>query len=214
MYFNIFLFRYYQMEKLFQQIPAFSDVKILSRQQVQNLWDDYGAIARFKIDDGNRTKSLIIKYIAPPDQSDDPVNHQRKIDSYEFEQNFYENYGNELEGHAKIPKFCGAITMKTQRLFVLEDLKPDYPKITAQAKGPYAKLTDKETSMMLDWLACFHARFLNSDCIDLPKIGTYWHLETRKIEFERMENGPLKLNAHAIYNKLVNSKFRTFGKVK
>jgi thiamine kinase-like enzyme len=61
----------------------------------------------------------------------------------------------------------------------------------------------------LSWLAHFHANFMNTRPEGLWLEGTYWHLETRPDEWEKMENTSLKNAASAVDQKLHNAKYQT-----
>lgn len=61
----------------------------------------------------------------------------------------------------------------------------------------------------LRWLASFHARFLDAKPPELWEQGTYWHLGTRREEWERMEPGPFKDAAFELDRQLREVRYRT-----
>ena len=94
---------------------------------------------------------------------------------------------------------------------VLEDL--DRPNTHGEG-FPVRKssVSEQELLACLSWLANFHAAFM---CIDagvndsLWPVGTYWHLATRKDEWDVMEPGRLKDVAAIIDQRLNGCKFQT-----
>ena len=61
----------------------------------------------------------------------------------------------------------------------------------------------------ISWLAQFHACFLGNPGVGLWETGSYWHLQTRPDEFNKMEPGDLKRYAGKIDEKLSDCKFTT-----
>jgi hypothetical protein len=61
----------------------------------------------------------------------------------------------------------------------------------------------------LKWLANFHANFLGHKPTGLWDVGTYWHLETRPDEYEKMKHQELKAKAHVIDELLNQCKYQT-----
>ena len=70
-------------------------------------------------------------------------------------------------------------------------------------------VNEKEWQACVRWLAAFHAENLNSSISGLWETGTYWHLETRPDELERMDDPSLKKAASSIDRKLKDSEFLT-----
>jgi thiamine kinase-like enzyme len=92
------------------------------------------------------------------------------------------------------------------RLLVMEDLN---------ALGFPVRLTSDTVSLAaakncLTWLARFHAKFMQVPPKGLWEIGTYWHLETRPEELEKMNHIQLKQVASAIDQRLNAATFQTF----
>lgn len=67
-----------------------------------------------------------------------------------------------------------------------------------------------EIKVCLNWLAHFHATFLGQTPDDLWPIGTYWHLDTRPDELDKLDDIALKKAAWAIDHELNSSPFLTF----
>ncbi|GAB5416284.1 MAG: DUF1679 domain-containing protein [Crocinitomicaceae bacterium] len=175
---------------------------------VQSLWSGFGAIERVHLW-GSEYASIIIKRIAPPTKMNHPrgwnsnVSAERKIKSYKIERYWYENYVPNLPASVKVPNILFADTSEDQTVLVLEDLN---------ALGydlSYDHQNEEHFNACLLWLAHFHAFHLNQSANELWKVGTYWHLDTRQEEFERMELGALKQNAAAIDQKLNACKYQT-----
>ncbi len=61
----------------------------------------------------------------------------------------------------------------------------------------------------MKWLANFHASFLNEHPKELWEVGTYWHLNTRPDEFEKLNHQELKSKAHLIDETLNQCKYQT-----
>jgi hypothetical protein len=61
----------------------------------------------------------------------------------------------------------------------------------------------------LDWLASFHATFLNSKADGLWECGTYWHLATRPDELAALNDIALRQAAPLIDQKLRQCRYQT-----
>jgi hypothetical protein len=66
-----------------------------------------------------------------------------------------------------------------------------------------------EVKVCLKWLANFHAVFLTKKPTGLWEIGTYWNLETRPDEWQKIENKELKTKAQLIDETLNTCKYQT-----
>lgn len=103
-----------------------------------------------------------------------------------MERKWYQQYAHHTNIHCRVPQSYHAVEVGTALLLIMEDL---------DASG-YAIRQDPETVTLahakgcLTWLAYFHARFMDAAPEGLWPVGTYWHLETRQDEWERMENIP------------------------
>ena len=159
-----------------------------------------------KLKPHSKPDSIIVKYIQLPNEFNHPrgwnsdISHQRKIKSYEVESNWYQTHNSQSDNH-KTPKCFGVYQKDEERVIVLEDL---------DASGFDSRLTsvdDNQIKQVIKWLACFHVEHLHFKSElsfdDLWKIGTYWHLATRKDELEVLADIPLKQNAKKI-DQLLN----------
>ena len=178
-------------------------------EEIQTLWSGYGKIVRVGLK-GGLLKTVVAKYIILSNQNNHPkgwntsVSHQRKVKSYEVEENWYRNYINLSDEAWRVPKCFGVKKVGEGQLIVLEDL---------DASGYYDRkshLTIDETKLCLNWLANLHAHFMNKQPEGLWQVGTYWHLSTRLDEYKVMKDGELKENAEAINEILNTCKYKTF----
>jgi len=174
---------------------------------IQSLWSGYGKLSRLEL---SEDKTVIAKNIILPSQSNHPRgwnttnSHLRKIKSYQVETNWYKNYAYRCNNYCRVPLHFYSVAEENELLILMEDMDAaGYP-------IRKASLNKNETKLCLDWLAHFHATFLNEKPIGLWKTGTYWHFDTRPDEYETMKNGPLKDKAEAIDNRLNNCQFKTF----
>ncbi len=174
--------------------------------RIQSLWSGYGQIVRLKNKEG---QSLVAKHINPPSQNNHPrgwntnVGHQRKLQSYINELNFYQAYANQTNEYCKVPKLISSESINNEHLIILEDLTASgFPKL-------HSSINLNQIKVVLKWLANFHAVFINNDGKDLGPIGTYWHLNTRLEEYEIMEESPLKDKAFEIDERLNNCQYQT-----
>ncbi len=155
-------------------------------------------------------ETIIVKNIIFPKTTNHPRgwntnnSHNRKVKSYEVETAFYENYSRFCNDENKIPDLIASTTIGEERVIILEDLDAAGYPVRKSA------LTIEEIKVCLNWLANFHATFLNEKPRELWQVGTYWHLETRPDEFAKMNASPLKQAASAIDNLLNNCKYQTF----
>ncbi len=185
---------------------------IVSAQHVQTLWSGYGNITRYRLTGKETTSSIIVKHIQWPEQIKHPrgwnteLSHQRKLKSYQVECHWYQNQSKRTDHSAsKLPLLYGVDEKATEILLILEDLNvTGYPfRLTPQ------NVTLQDVKHCLKWLAHFHAKFLGEDPKGLWPIGTYWHLDTRPEELERMNHQPLKAAAPVIDQCLNNAKYQT-----
>ena len=174
---------------------------------IQSLWSGYGEIARYQLLNSEHS-TVVVKCISPEEGSSHPrgwdsdLSHQRKLNSYKVETNWYESWSNKTTADCRIPKFLGSFSEGVKQWIVLEDLDVHFP----LRKG---RATFSDLCVCLKWLANFHATFLNSNGEDLWPIGTYWHLQTRPDEFQKIENKELKAKAHLIDKALNECEFKT-----
>lgn len=181
--------------------------KFQELEVIQSLWSGYGKIIRIALE-GGLQKTAILKYISFPIKTTHPrgwdsdVSHQRKVKSYEVERSFYEHYGSKQKD-ARIPNFLGVAVKEEETLLVLEDL---------DGSGYPLRKTDvvwSEVACCLQWLANFHAGYMEVSPCDLWEIGTYWHLNTRPEELQAMEDVPLKNAASKLDAILNKARYQT-----
>lgn len=175
---------------------------------IQSLWSGYGSIQRYELL-GCDYPSVIVKHVKP-DQGEHPrgwntdLSHQRKLKSYQVELKWYESRRNCSKAlHARIPACLAAKKDGDEVLMVLEDLD------ASGFERRRSFVNEQEWQACVSWLADFHAENLNASVSGLWETGTYWHLETRPDELERMDDPELKKSARAIDTKLRKSNFQT-----
>ncbi|MFT5512510.1 MAG: hypothetical protein ACI8SE_000908, partial [Bacteroidia bacterium] len=167
----------------------------------------YGNIFRYQLSDSFQN-TVVIKCItlnqsnAHPRGRNTDHAHNRKVKSYEVETHWYEKWNHCCNNHCRVPKFIGSFTEGIEQWIILEDLDVHFPLRKQQ-------LDLSEVKVCLEWLANFHAIFLNKKPTGLWDVGTYWHLETRPDEFEKIEHQKLKSKAPIIDAKLNQSKYQT-----
>ena len=184
--------------------------ELVQVEAIQTLWSGYGEIKRYHLN-GGKYASVIVKHIKWSDYRNHPkgwntdLSHQRKLKSYQVESNWYQYHAKKAQGYCKVPKIYHALIKETEILLIMEDL---------DESGYHIRLTPdsvtlKDALNCLTWLAKFHARFVATESSDLWEIGTYWHLDTRPDELERMVNIKLKKSAKAIDQHLNSAQFQT-----
>lgn len=181
---------------------------IAGGQPVQTLWGGYGQIVRCELD-GGAAPSVIVKHVRWPSQPDHPygwnsdASHERKVRSYQVEAAWYEHYASRCSDEARVPRCLGVTARDEQMIIVLEDLD------AAGYAGRRQRVGDHELDACLHWLAEFHASFMGVRPDALWPTGTYWHLATRRDEFDALPDGPLRRGAAAIDQMLTRSDFQT-----
>jgi hypothetical protein len=184
--------------------------QILKTQYVQTLWSGYGEIKRYYLE-GGKHSSVIVKHIKLPDAAkhprgwNTPISHQRKLQSYQVERRWYQEFTKETNDECKTPQCYQAVEIDGELLLILEDLNATGYHIRLEPNS--VSLTDAKNC--LTWLASFHAKFMSKPAEGLWPIGTYWHLGTRPEELVRMENIPLKGAAKGIDERLNKAKYQT-----
>lgn len=184
--------------------------RILQTQHVQTLWSGYGDLKRYYLEGGKYT-TIIVKHIKLPDTGrhprgwNTPLSHQRKLQSYQVERNWYQTLSKETNTMCKVPQCYHAAEIDGELLLIMEDLN---------AVGYNIRLEPGEVSIStakncLKWLAHFHAKFMGMPPDGLWPIGTYWHLDTRPDELEKMQHIALKKAAKVIDLKLNQAKYQT-----
>ncbi|GAC15752.1 oxidoreductase family protein [Aliiglaciecola lipolytica] len=180
----------------------FSDKKVSKVEAIQSLWSGYGEIARYWVP--SKKSSYVVKAVNPNAGSQHPrgwntsISHQRKMNSYQNEQLFYQHYSPMTNALCRVP-ICYAVGKSNQvSWLIMEDL---------DQSGFINRCDHAPLSMIklgIRWLAYFHARFLEHQTTKLWPIGTYWHLKTRPDEFQKMSKGELK-NAAFDIDKALNA---------
>lgn len=179
----------------------------IKTEVIQSLWSGYGEISRYELHDC-QIESVVIKHIdlskvgVHPGGWNTNKSHQRKVKSYQVETIWYEQWSHKCQKECKVPQFLGTYQSGEEQWIILEDLNAHYP-------TRRSRIQLNEVKVCLRWLANFHALFLEKKPEGLWKKGTYWHLDTRPDEFEKMELQALKAKAHLIDQKLNNGQYKT-----
>jgi hypothetical protein len=175
---------------------------------IQSLWSGYGQIVRLELS-GGMHPSVILKHIKIPDTGNHPrgwntgLSHQRKIRSYQIEAHWYQHYAAQCENDCEVPVCLAVKAGKSETVLVLTDLDAtgfDIRKSSVEIQDIHA---------CLDWLASFHATFLNSEADGLWACGTYWHLDTRPDELAALNDIALRQAAPLIDQKLRKCRYQT-----
>lgn len=182
-------------------------ISLQEKEIIQELWSGYGKIIRIDLQ-GADIKSVVVKNVQLPKTNIHPrgwnsdIGHHRKLKSYQVETAWYTHYAKLSK--ARLPKCYGNIKHNYEVCIILEDLE------TAGFLLRKQKVTWVQVKACLEWLANFHASYLEKHPKNLWKTGTYWHLKTRTQELEVLQDKTLKNAAVAIDNKLNNCKYKTF----
>jgi thiamine kinase-like enzyme len=185
----------------------FSDPALTKSEVIQSLWSGYGEIVRFV--SPKLQQSFIVKHINPviPDKHprgwNTPTSHSRKLQSYQIEAHFYQQFAPLCDEHCFLPKLLASFTNEQEQVLVLTDLDS----LGFAQRKSQANLKDVELGVK--WLSYFHARFMQQPLKGLWPIGTYWHLATRQDEYAVMADSALKQSAYKIDELLNQSKFQT-----
>jgi len=180
---------------------------ISSIEVIQSLWNGYGQMLRIGLNNAEYN-SVVVKDINLSKGNTHPrgwntsLGHQRKLQSYRVEQHWYAHYS--MKSKSRLPK-CLAVQEASNYMYILlEDLNDAGFTIRKQ------DVNWNEFSACLQWLAQFHVSFLNLEPEGLWPVGTYWHLETRPQELEKLHDNALKSAAGVIDAKLNNCQYKTF----
>lgn len=174
---------------------------------IQTLWSGYGTVARYQLL-GSVHKTVVVKCIAlnrsnaHPRGWDTDLSHLRKVKSYQIESHWYKAWNQQCTETCRTPKCMGAYEEGENQWIILEDLNAHFPLRKDS-------VNIDEVKACLQWLAHFHATFIHQKPNGLWKVGTYWHLETRPDEFEKIEHADLKAKAHAIDTMLNDCSYQT-----
>lgn len=179
---------------------------IFEIEVIQNLWSGYGQIVRYGLED-SAIHSVVIKHVRLPKRTNHPrgwntdISHNRKVQSYEVEIEWYKKWASKCDDSCRIPHCLALESMGDEVLMVLEDLD--------DAGFPVRKssVNWNQIKACLSWLANFHAIFMSESPEGLWPIGTYWHLDTRPEELQVLTDKELKNAAFAIDKKLNSAQF-------
>lgn len=182
--------------------------EITDIQLIQGVWGGYGELFRVKLS-GATLSSVVVKLTKTPQPSDHPKgwntdrSHQRKLDSYQVESNWYCDYANFTRDDCYLPRCLAVQSDFQQRLLILEDLAAvGYPLVKEEASL-------SEVKMCIAWLASFHALHLQAKANGLWQTGSYWHLATRPDELAALQDSQLKHAAQRIDQILTQCPFQT-----
>jgi len=178
------------------------------QERVQGLWSGYGEIVRVALDEAT-VDSVIVKWVRPPaaGRGTRDVGDERKRRSYAVEAAWYRGLASRCDESCRIPR---PIAIRQTRgggaeewLFVLEDLD------AAGFAGRAHRLEKVRVRGCLSWLASFHARFLGVAPEGLWKVGTYWHLATRREELLAIDDPRIREAAPLLDRQLSSAAFLT-----
>ena len=181
---------------------------IRSTSVIQSLWSGYGEIVRLELA-GGKHSSVILKHIKLPEAGSHPRgwntgrSHNRKIRSYQVEAHWYQDYAHQCDANCQVPVCLSVNAVDNETVLVLTDLDAagfDLRKDT---------VTIADIHACLDWLASFHATFLNSPADGLWECGSYWHLQTRPDELAALEDAGLRQAAPLIDQQLQQCRYQT-----
>ncbi|WP_237524000.1 ecdysteroid 22-kinase family protein [Shewanella sp. KX20019] len=195
--------------------------RYVKTEVIQSLWSGYGEIARFETNvpqylssqSNRKDKTFVVKHINPPAIQQHPrgwsgdISHQRKLTSYDVEAEFYQHWANNIKPFCALPLFIGQASLShsclSSKMIVMSDLDSEGFPVR------FTTISAENSKVCLRWLARFHALNMQHQPADnwpqnLWPLGTYWHLATRKKEFNAMEEGVLK-NAAVKLDKSLNS---------
>ena len=181
---------------------------LVKATQIQSLWSGYGMIWRCELE-GYHAQSVIVKHIHTAPKGQHPrgwatdVAHQRKLRSYQVENHWYSHQGKSCDDACRIPHLINYWQEEDEWLMVLEDLDAVGYARRVQRPRPH------EIEAVINWLAHFHARFMNVDSDGLWPQGCYWHLDTRQEEWTQMTHVELKAAAKIIDELLENARYKT-----
>lgn len=174
---------------------------------IQSLWSGYGKISRYQLDNSS-PNTVVVKFISLNQSSNHPrgwntdYSHNRKVKSYKIETHWYEKWNQRCKENCRVPSYLGSFSDGMDQWIILEDLNAHFP-------VRKHRLDLNGVKVCLNWLANFHATFLDQKPTGLWKVGTYWHLETRPDEFKKIEHLALKSKAHLIDKTLNECQYQT-----
>lgn len=170
-------------------------------ERIQSLWSGYGAIWRCTLTDG---RSVVLKSVQPP--AGGGISHRRKLRSYAVECRWYADFAPECDSACRVPQVLALDPTPGAWRLLLEDL--DAAGFSGRQHRSGAGSGDS-LDACVDWLAHFHATFMDRAPEGLWPEGSYWRLQTRPDEHAAMPAGPLKQAAAAIDARLCGARHRT-----
>ncbi|TRX70445.1 oxidoreductase family protein [Carboxylicivirga sp. M1479] len=195
-----------QFKDIILEATKASDLE--EKEVIQNLWSGYGKIIRVSLK-GSDISSVVVKHVKLPDTNNHPrgwntdFSHLRKLKSYQVETAWYEFYNQQCDNTCRTPHCLALKHIGDEVLMVMEDLDASgFPERLASVGWT-------EIKTCLNWLANFHATFMNASREKLWDVGTYWHLDTRPDELKIMDDMALKNAAPIIDQQLRQSPFQT-----
>jgi serine/threonine protein kinase len=160
---------------------------IAKTSRIQTLWEGYGEILRIELLGDVLSNSVILKRVSPPSLARDAsVSHARKLRSYEVERAFYGGFASRCDDTCRVPRLLCAWTGRGEHALVLEDL--DAAGFSTRRRDPRGEAL----TACLRWLASFHARFMSTTPERLWRVGTYWHLDTRRDELSNIDDARVR----------------------
>jgi hypothetical protein len=175
-------------------------------ESVATLWAGYGRIVRFYTREAE-PRSVVLKQIRFPSDSEEDLGHARKVRSYQVERTFYERFARlsreRSAERARTPRLLGAHSEAGQLWLLLEDLD------AAGFSGRPRSGQEELVSAGLDWLAEFHAAHLGRTPDGLWSEGSYWQLATRPDELGAILGHPLHSLAPKLDASLRGARYRT-----
>lgn len=181
---------------------------ITNASVIQSLWSGYGEIIRLTLQ-GGAFPSVILKHVKLPEAGNHPrgwntgLSHQRKIHSYQVEAHWYQRYAGQCDIHCPVPACLAVHAAENETLLLLTDLDADGFTVRKESATP------EDIHACLDWLAGFHAVFLDTTADGLWECGTYWHLDTRPDELAALEDTSLQHAAPLIDQRLRQCRYQT-----
>ncbi|WOD08343.1 phosphotransferase [Marinomonas sp. GJ51-6] len=183
-------------------------------ETIQGLWSGYGEIIRFSVEGSDIAKSVVLKSIKFGQIQNHPRGwkssfaHDRKVKSYKVEANWYQEWSAACTEHERLPNLLASFYQEGETFLLLEDLD------VAGFGRRCDFLSVEESTIVINWLASFHARFLQTEVReDWPEglwpRGTYWHLATRPDEWKSMSEGELKEKAKSIDHAIDRACYQT-----
>lgn len=173
---------------------------------LQHVWGGKGEVLRVELE-GAKIDSVVVKRIMIPPGANKKKRKDkglaRTLSSYDNELQFYRDFAPQLCKAINVPQCFEAQKLGEEWAFILEDLS------LREMTPPGGKLGIESIRSALDWLAGFHANFLNQPIESLWKNASYWNLTARQEDWKAMENRALKAGAEAFDRALNQCQHKT-----